>query len=260
MEIAQWLDRKMGMVPSEVTRIYLGNETCFDRIPPLSDLILISRRLCNEDRQLTLATSPLTEGELNRARFLIEAIAKTLGRFEVVCNDWGLVHWLTEAQVAEPVVGRFLVGQTTDPRLAALTNPERQRPHERDVLHTNGARVGLRYRPPSDDLMAHLRGCAVVAPEALSFLNRLGVRRLEIGNALQGIDMKIDHPWRVTLHLTDVQVAASRHPWHEDGTKWLHPTFPVALHHRDNALFYDNDAMPLNLQELHIDRIVRKAV
>lgn len=256
MQIAYWPDSLTESVPRDAQRIYLGDEACISRIPPLLEMIDAVHRLRDSGMQITLVTPFLTENDMHRIGEMIEAISESLSGYEVVCNDWGLLQWLSESRVAEPILGRLLVGQATDPRLAAFDLPERQLAHKRCVRHADGTRVELRYRRPTDALMTHLRGCSNAAPEVLSFLHGLGVRRLEVSNTLQGIYMTRDTRWNVTLHLPDVPIAIARHCWCDGGNQWLHATFPVALYQHDNMVFYRNDDKPLYIDALGIDRLV----
>ncbi len=256
MEIAYWPHSPTGIVPRGARRIYLGDEACIDRIPPLQDMVDTVRRLRDSDKQITLVTPFLTENDLHGICEMIEALSESLSGYEVVCNDWGLLQWLTESHCAEPVVGRLLVGQATDPRLAAFDLPEWQLPHERFVLHADGTKVELRHRRPTDALLTHLAGCSIATPEVISFLHGLGIRRLEVSNTLQGIRMTLNTGWCVTLHLPEVPIAIARHSWRDSGNQWLHSTFPVALYQRDNMVFYRNDETPPNLACLGIDRLV----
>jgi len=258
MEIAHWINCDIDRVPRDAPRVYLGHETCIDQIPTLHDIIVISHQLRDANRQMTLVTPFLTEKGMERVCKLIESVSELLDCFEVVCNDWGLLHWLTECQIGEATIGRFLVGQATDPRLAAFDLPEKQLPYERSVLHANGTRVRLRYRRPTDALMSHLRDCALDIPEVLSFLRQLGVRRLEISNVMQGVQMRLASGWRVSLHLPEVPVTVARYHWRDSGTEWLHPTFPVALQQRDNIIYYRNSNKPRDLHSLRIDRLVHR--
>ncbi len=104
--------------------------------------------------------------------------------------------------------------------------------------------------------MAHLRTCAIDIPEVLTFLHHLGVRRFEVSNTLQGVELKLAPDWNVTLHIPEVPVAISRHRCPDSGSQWLHPTFPVPLQQRDNMIYYFNNIAPSSKQLLFVDRVV----
>ena len=256
MEIAYWAEGDSGRLPDNAGRVYWGHETCVERLLSAFDVDDFSIRLRDTDTRLTFVTPSLTDKEMSQVCRLVDTFSSSLGCFEVVCNDWGLLHWLTDRQSVEPTIGRFLVGQATDPRLAAFDMPDRQLPHERTVSHADGTLVALRYRRPPKSLMTHLRECAIDIPEVLSFLSRFGARRLEVSNVLQGIRLKLARGWRASLHLPEVPVAVARDAWSDEGNQWLHPTFPVRLHQRDNAVFFCNNGKQEDLPAQGIDRLV----
>jgi len=256
MEIASWVECDFGRFSGDAHRVYWGHEICVDRILSVPEFDELPRRLLDAGKKLTLVTPTLAEEEMSRICKLVDTLSDSLDRFEVVCNDWGLFHWLTDRQSVEPTIGRFLVGQATDPRLAALDLPDWQLPHERAVSHADGTQVELRYRRPTQALVTHLQKCGIDIPEVLSFLRHLGTRRLEVSNVLQGIQLKLAPGWRASLHIPEVPVAVARDEWSDDGTQWLHPTFPVDLHQRDNTVFYCNSDKPSDLLSLRVDRLV----
>lgn len=259
MEIAQWFLSPEDSAANEASRIYIGDETYMGPMLDCECLIKMLHNIRNSNRQVTLVTPFLTEDEMKRICSMIEAVTSRFDGIEVVCNDWGLLQWLTESHAAEPVVGRLLVGQATDPRLAALNCPESQRLHERLIHHADGTAVELRYRQPTDSLVNHLRSFSIAIPDVLTFLNDLGVRRFEISNLLQGIHLTLVHGWDVTLHLPEVLVAIARDHFHDGCKKWLHPSFPVQLYQRDNIIFYNNNEVPANIEELGVNRLVYRS-
>jgi hypothetical protein len=256
MESAHWIESDARGLPVGNDRVYIGHETCFWRSPAVQDIERVAKMLRDAGRPMTLVTPFLTEAAFGATRRTIEAAAEVRGRIEVVCNDWGLLHWLAEQRIAEPVVGRWLGGQATDPRLAAMDQPERHVSHERTVLHADGTRVALRYRRPSSPLMEHLRRCAVDTPEVLVLLREMGVRRLEISNVLQGVHLALAPGWSASLYLPDVPVAVSRRDLPGDSSRWLHPSFPAELEQRDNVVGYNNGELPRGLPSQQIDRVV----
>lgn len=258
MEIAHWHESWTAVVSSVADRVYLGHESCADRIPSGRRLKDGLARLREAGKKITLVTPFLFESDFKRVAGAVEATSTGPNPLEVVCNDWGLLHWLAVCRAAEPVLGRLLAGQATDPRFAAFSSPEEQRPWERFVAHADGVAVSLRYRPPPDALAEHLRGCAACIPEVLAFLREMGVRRFEVSHPLQGLRLAPEPGWSVTLHLPEVPVAFTRRRWRGGGAKWLHPTFPVALRQRDNMVFYRNESQPPDPGSMGIDRFVHR--
>jgi hypothetical protein len=256
MEIAHWLNSSLNNVSAAGQRIYLGHESSSCHIPTFQEIQRILQPFRDSDRQITLVTPVLYEKEMGSICRLIEKTAIRYKKIEVVCNDWGLLQWLTESKVAEPIVGRLLVGQATDPRLAALDFPQRQQAYERSVYHADGTVANLRYKRPTKALMNHLRSCPLAIMNVLAFLQKMGVRRFEVSNCLQGIDVMPIPGWNVSLHLPIVPVAIARQCWENNGRKWRHYSFPVDLYQTDNMVFYYNDKIPESSDTTGIDRLV----
>jgi len=209
-------------------------------------------------RNITLITPFLTEDALSRMQEKILTISEHIRELEVVCSDWGLLQWLLESGRAEPIVGRLLVGQATDPRLSAFDEAGNRCAYERFIDNADGTRVALRYRRPTKALMANLRHCSIATEEMISFLLDLGIRRFEISNTLQGFDIPSISGMSVTLHVPEVPVAVARYAWKDRGSRWRHPSFPVDLCQRDNMVFYRNGEIPTHVESMGIDRIVQQ--
>lgn len=259
MEIAQWFLSPEDSSANEASRIYIGHETYIGNMVDCECVIKMLENISNSNRQATLVTPFLTEEEMERVCRVIEAVTARFDGIEVVCNDWGLLQWLTESLTAEPVVGRLIVGQATDPRLASLDSPERQRLHQRFIRHADGTNVELRYRRPTERLMKHLQSCSIAIPDVLSFLHDLGISRFELSNPLQGIHLTQVHDWSISLHLPEVLVAIARDHFMGGSRKWLHHSFPVQLCQRNNMVFYNNNEVPADIEELGVNRLVYRS-
>ncbi|HEX7681869.1 MAG TPA: hypothetical protein VF713_27365 [Thermoanaerobaculia bacterium] len=151
-------------------------------------------------------------------------------------------------------------------------DPAFQRPFERVVRHVDGTEAMLCHEMPSPALVRHLQRCSLDAPAAYELLFQYGVRRLEINNLLQGIDIEPPDGWHVSLHVPDVLVALARDcaamPAPENAgawscrngcpppAVWRHESVPVDLIQRANAVYYLNPSTPAFRKDLPIDRIV----
>ena len=170
MEIAHWTHSWTAIVEDNADRVYIGHDTSFDGFPSACDLIATAKRLDDRGKLFSLVAPPLMENEMIRLRDCLDTLSNRVNAFEVVCNDWGLLEWLTQSKAATPVLGRFLTGQATDPRLAALDWPGVQIPHERlvpQLIHLQAAplRQGMVWRgdhalpvPAQDDQFLVLSG------------------------------------------------------------------------------------------------------
>ncbi len=143
-------------------RIYFGNEFCDELIPSrleLQDAISIASE---HRKSLSFVTCYVSEHKIKQYYALIELLAKLIPGSEVVINDWGMLKMCFENGV-EPVLGRLLVKQKRDPRIA----------HFIESLPET-ARLRLRQMGLNDFF--------------LGFLRKQNIRRIELDNLLQGID------------------------------------------------------------------------
>jgi len=223
-------------------------------------------------RRITILTSLLSTDALQTLLRLIKGLSAQHAELEIICNDWGLIHAVHSRFDCTLIAGRLLAMQRSDPRFALFNRTERQRRLERSVPHLDGADVRLEYKPPSPELLRHLRQSPLDAPGTLDLLRTRGINRLEVSNLLQGIEMASSPGWRVSLHLPEVIIAVSRKcpQMRKRCSSAVAPAcatrveqvarkdFPVPLYHAQNAWFYDNPDMPVDLPGLGIDRIVRR--
>jgi hypothetical protein len=272
LEQAVWVDCRAPMAADlAASRVYFGHETCERLLPAAGAIAGWAKSALDRGVALTLVTPWLTNAGLDRARRLIECLLAIDGRLEVVCSDWGLLDVLAGEQAATPVVGRLLAARPADPRLMRMFAGGR----ERTLTHLDGTECRLKYQPPSAGLARHYRGCWLDRPELISWFLSRGVRRAEIDNTGQGIEL-VRHPgWWWSLHAPEVLVAVMRQcPGAGEDfnaqaacpstrcvapvVPWSVPGYPVALQRRQNALYYQWPHLPANLEGLPIDRIVRR--
>ena len=272
LEQAVWVDWSTPLpVEFAASRAYFGHETCQHLLPTLGVIERWARSALDRGVALTLVTPWLTNAGLDRARRLIDCLSAIDPRMEVVCSDWGLLDVLAEEKAVTPVVGRLLAARPADPRLMRMFEGGQ----ERTLTHLDGTECRLKYQPPSEALARHYRGCWLDRPELISWFLSRGVRRAEIDNTGQGIELAQNPGWSWSLHAPEVLVAVMRHcpGAGEDfsaaaacpsnrcaspAVPWSVPGYPVALQRRQNALYYQWPHLPPNLQALPIDRIVRR--
>ena len=231
-------------LPPEITRIHAGAEFCPWRLPATAELRRILTWTHARGRSFTLVTPVL--GELQRG-LLGAALAELLPAFlpydEVVISDWGALDLVRAVRPeATVVLGRVLSGQKRDARTVDLPLNEDQREHFRQ---------GSWYAAPAVDLLV-----------------KLGIRRIELDNLLQGI-APLPGALRGTLHLPYAMVAASRNcPFRRPGSAEPCPQpcgevftltsaeHPVPLLQGGNTQFLRHERLPQNLAALGVDRIV----
>ena len=198
-------------------------------------------------------------------RFLSQQIS-----IEVVFNDYGVLQILNEYQNLEPVAGRLLSGQCCDPRLALMLDSSWQRIFERELNHMDGSRVYLRYQEPDELLERHLKSPAVVNLDWLNYLSEFGVRRFEVSNLTQGLELRIPDGWRVSLHAPKVNIALRRCSRLNDGAcdadgcppamRLVLPEFEVPVYLSNCEVYYQNQSLPDFEYLKCIDRIIRSEV
>ena len=275
VETALWIDWRQPLTSWQPgTRCYIGHETCWRRMPAARTALDIARIVADNGGRLSLVAPHLPGEVLSVVLRLVERLVSELEGVEVICSDWGLLNKVCSLRMGTPVVGRMLAGQSTDPRIARVCAPERGA--ARSIIHLDGTRCTLRRKVPTAELIEYYQRCWVDRTEVLAFLGDMGIRRCEISNTLQGVHLAGAAEWSFSLHMDEVPVAIM--PCCPDcgenftyGQKacegvclsgsgkpveWQADLFPSVLFRRDNALFYRNKVVPLDLQHLPVDRLV----
>jgi hypothetical protein len=109
-------------------------------------------------------------------------------------------------------------------------------------------------------------------PEIIGWLMGKGVRRLELNNVPQGLELQGYPGWSFSLHLPEVLLSVMR-PCPGEGedfrskavcprgdgapVSWDCHQLPASLIRRDNGLYYQNAIEPPNMSNT-VDRIVIK--
>lgn len=272
IERAIWLDWQEKQAEFSAERIYFGHETCENLLPPPEDACAFAESFREQGLSITLVTPFLTNAGLDSAIQLIDRLASTIGELEVVCSDWGLLHYLSGKRNCKAVLGRVLVGQSTDPRIIRILAPRTQA--SRRLRHLDGTECLLKYKEPSPALSSHYRGCSIDKLSVIDFLNSLGVQRCELNNVGQGLDLsKAPVGWFYSLHVPEVlvtivrkcpgagedfNVAASCRPPQcgRQKVEWRLSSPSIELFRRSNALYYSQSILPENISSLGINRIV----
>jgi len=273
MEHARWIDWKEKITfDKSVDRIYFGHETCQDALPSPEDAADLINHFCDGHVGFTLVTPFLTHAGMETVHKVISRMSDELNRFEVVCNDWGLLMELSVRKECTPVVGRLLSGQFTDPRFQRILSPGGNSSESRTVTHVDGTVCTLKRRSPSDALEKHYKGCSLDRVDVISLLRSFGANRCEISNTLQGIEIRHTPGFFYSLYIPEVLLSVMRKcPGKKEDmstlpacsfskcreeVSWRCLGFPVDVVRRGNGLYYKNPNMPSNMELLPIDRVV----
>ncbi len=119
--LAQYGLDSHGLFRKPVDRLYIGNEFCSHLFPSPEQLSCLLDKAAQEGLSITICTSFVTQDQLARHTELLDRLHRWgLERdrvLEVVCNDWGLFHYIHEHQLQlTPVLGRLLNKRKKDPR------------------------------------------------------------------------------------------------------------------------------------------------
>ena len=240
----------------DTTRVYFGHEFCERLLASASSVAKIARAASREGLGFTLLTPYVTEPGLARLRPVLETLARTQPESEVVFNDWGTLRVLRFSFPSlVPVLGRLLVKMKRGPRLATLAT---------------------QFNASTAD---YFRTCSLDVPLYREFLRERGVRRVELDNVLQGIDLDLHGtglsaslyvPWGY-IATTRLCLAAScdRHGMEDEvgifpcRKECRRFTFEleqlgttVSQIRKGNTVFFRNDAVPDDATVRGIDRIV----
>jgi len=278
IETSYWYNWQKGneKFPS-VKRLYYGHETCQYLLPHIDTACEFARFALDQSSvKLSLVTPFLSDAGIKNVLKLIDSLLKILGELEVICSDWGLLYYLSQNNIATPVIGRLLAGQVSDPRIKRIVNNSSDFSRERNIKHIDGTSSVLKQKKPSKALNLHYQSCCIDKDETIAYLSECEIKRCELSNVAQGINLS-KTKYRYSLHVPDVLVSVMRKcPGNEENfnrpsscpcsnissseneIKWSHPSFPVDIFRRDNALYYKFPALPDNLLYLPIDRIVYK--
>ena len=235
-------------------RVYLGHEFCQRLLPSKADLVRAARQVSAQGRAITFVTPLVTDAGLRLAQDLVGALLALPGLKdpEIVVNDWGVLHWLHREHPSVPLaLGRLLTKQKRGPQIL---------------------RVMDKLPPPA---IEHFRQSNVDAAHVCEHLRRLGVRRVELDNLLQGIrrdgglPASLYYPYgyvtttrlcllmggdRPGKNLRSIGLC-SRECLRYDVTL-RHADMPVPLLLKGNTQFFRNDRLPDKLSSLNIDRLV----
>lgn len=262
---------KLSSLPDQVGRMYIGNETCEKGIPDSKKASELCRPYIESGWRITIVTPILSNTSLVKTLNLIGHLSEQHAQLEIVFNDYGLLHAAHGRFRCELIAGRLLACQRTDPRIVSLCRNEPQTGIEKKMHHLEGFLVHRKHRSACPGLKTHLRQSPLDCPETLALLYSYGVKRFEINNLLQGIDLDVPHNWRISIHIPEVLISIARDctffssricsgaPESLCYTRFpcLRPNaFPVTVFRRGNAWYYQNPVLPDNINSLGIDRLL----
>jgi len=170
---------------SSFKRIYFGAEFCDEKLPSPEEWDAAADAARLEKLPITLVTPYFTESGLGRVIELLKHVARDNAETEVVVNDWGAFNFMRrELPILRPVIGRVLIRQKKDPRIAHVNDTDMKEYFSKSLLDNS------RFR---------------------DFLVSEGAGRAELDNPLHGINMpEIENRPALSLYFPFVFLTTSR--------------------------------------------------
>lgn len=234
-------------------RVYFGDEFCERLLPAKDDLAEVMEQSASRGLKFSLVTPYVTEAGLKSTARLLAMLPDGT---EVVINDWGVLRVLkNKFPTLVPVLGRLLTKIKRGPRI-----------------------VNFLDKLPKDAL-DHLHKTNLGVPVYQKFLFENQIKRAELDNPLQGIDLSDVPPeLNLSLYIPFVYVTTTRFclvancdvpekkgfigvfPCHKECRKYTfyldNAVMTTLLIRRGNTLFYKNTNITEELKNSKIDRIV----
>lgn len=238
------------------SRLYFGNEFCQRLIPTAKDLEQVVDLVSENNLGFTFATPYVTDEGLIILEPLFREIEVRKPGSEVVFNDWGVLRILNERYPdLEPVMGRLLNKMKRGPRLMNLLGTLPQ--------------ATVKY----------FRSCSLDVPLYQHFLFVNRVKRVELDNLLQGIDLDLSRsgisislytPYayitttRLCLAISrevhgkedEIGIFPCKKECQEYSFQLSHASMPLPLIRKGNTVFFRSEVMQEGLEKKGIDRVV----
>ena len=239
----------------QFTRLYFGNEFCEQLLPSLTELRQALDFAGEKGMDFTLVSPYATEKTLGRLDKLFQEVAKRKPDSEVVFNDYGVLRILSSRyEELEPVMGRLLHKMKRGPRLMTV----------------------ISKLPPTT--VDYFQSTNLTVPILVEFMNRNGVKRVELDNLLQGFNFSLDNNLKGSLYFPYAYVSTTRFclaancdvpgkeemigifPCHRECRNYTFylrsEVMPVILVRQGNTIFFENDTLPDGLEGRGINRMV----
>lgn len=178
-------------------RVYFGSEFCHYRLTKLEHLLGAYEKVRENGYEFSYVTPYISQNRIdvleNIFRALAEYVRKAEGqkRVEIICNDYGILHYIREnyGDCFQPVLGRLLNKLIRDPRVAEHYDRKDAPEHIKSQFKKASYSVDY-YR---------------------EFLKNLGVSMIEFDNVTQGIEANFENDdFQAAIHLGYGCVATGR--------------------------------------------------
>jgi hypothetical protein len=189
-------------------RIYWGAEFCQNLIPSLTDTEKILRFAKDNSLNLSFVSPFVTEQGLRRLNKMFGWLKKQRVRnLEVVVNDWGVLECLNREFKGcfEIALGRLLARQQRDPAIKKVL--EKQPPF---AMRSKDGKIRIvMHKLPDKQYQEGVRQSYVNSPSAQEFLSKFGIKRVELNNLIQGLNLE-GIRFKKSLYTPFVNISTSR--------------------------------------------------
>ncbi len=253
-------------------RLYWGAEFCQNLIPTLTDTGKILRFAKGNNLNLSFVSPFVTEQGLRRLNKMFGWLKKQRVRnLEIVVNDWGVLECLNREFKGsfEIALGRLLVRQQRDPATKRVL--EKQPPFA--IRGKDGKIRIVVHKVPDKQYQDGARQSYVNSPFVQYLLAKFGVKRVELNNLVQGLNLK-GIGFKKSLYTPFVNISTSRFCPMETRFQKIYrinackrecqkhydllrnKAVPKVIYKRGNTTFYKNTLNCALLKNYEVDRIV----
>lgn len=252
-------------------RIYWGIEFCQNLIPALKDTKKILEFVKKKNLKFTLVTPFVTEGGLKRLSEIFVWFKKRKISCEIVVNDWGILEYLHSEFKGyfELSLGRLLVRQQRDPAMKRVL--EKQLPLA--IKGKDGKIRIIVHKIPDKRYREGIRVSYVNSPSLAGFLSKFDIKRVELNNLIQGVDVK-GIKFKKSIYTPFVNISTTRFCPMESRFQKIYRinvcnkecqryydilrnrAIPKIIYKRGNTIFYKNPLNPTLFPEYGVDRVV----
>lgn len=252
-------------------RIYWGVEFCQNLIPSTQDTDKVLRFVKRNNLGFTLVTPLVTERGLKKITKILFLLKRKRINCEVVINDWGILGWLNENfnDYFELALGRLLGRQQRYPEITKTL--EKQSPFA--VKSDSGNLVIYIHRLPDKRYRRGIKSSYINSPLAQQFLSKLGIKRVEFNNLIQGIDLT-GIKFKKSIYTPFINISTTRfcpmdkkyqelyriNVCHKECQNYYDRLSmswsPVLRYKKGNTVFYRNPVDENRAAAMGIDRIV----
>ncbi|MEM2631386.1 MAG: hypothetical protein QXE00_02330 [Candidatus Bathyarchaeia archaeon] len=247
---------KLTNLDAEFSRIYFGNEFCERLIPTVESVREALEFASKKGVNFSFVTPYVTNKGLRTLEKIFTFLARENPSCEVIFNDYGVLRvLLNKFSELKPVMGRLLNKMKRGPRLMNLID----------------------FLP--ETTIKYFRSSSLEIQVFRDFLIKNRVRRVELDNLLQGIELNLSKfGISVSLYVPYAYVTTTRaclaincDVHEQEDVVGIFPckkecqlyTFylksevmPVLLIRKGNTIFLKNEKVPENVKEIGVDRIV----